>query len=74
MGADALYGHLLRHLERLAGTDEPADLRVMLDGSTDLMGAVATLQTRLMSILRRAERAKDLSAAFRIFRALKIRS
>lgn len=68
VSVDALYRHRLKHLQPLLETDEPAGLRVMLDGSTDLMGAVAGLQTKLMTILRRAERAKDLRTSLACIR------
>ncbi len=56
---DALSRHRINHLPHAALGESPAQV-LLGEGSTDLLGRLADLQARVLVLLRRAERARDL--------------
>ncbi len=60
---DAVSRHFLKHLPVIAATDQVEQENAPTDGRLDIEASVTDLRVRLLRLLGRAERSRDLRAA-----------
>jgi hypothetical protein len=63
LSRDALSRHYLRHVSVEAADGSAPPASETADGPVDLVGSVASLQARVMALLKKAERDRDLRGA-----------